>query len=113
MRENIVRPNIVVEILFTIGFLAVLKLVDSNLSSKVKSQKILNTQIAARQVILQILLCISGIDAIENRKIYETYMHFGQISYSGKKAQGLGHLKSESKPLYITSIVRKRYSQYT
>ncbi len=26
------------------------------------------------------LLCISGIDGIENFKIYEKYMHFGQIS---------------------------------
>jgi len=30
------------------------------------------------------LLCISGIDAIENCKIYKTYMHFGQISDIGK-----------------------------
>jgi hypothetical protein len=30
------------------------------------------------------LLCISGIDAIENCKIYKTYMHFGQISDNGK-----------------------------
>jgi len=35
-------------------------------------------------MIAVLLLCISGIDSIENRKIYETYMHFGRISYSGK-----------------------------
>jgi hypothetical protein len=44
MRENIVRPNIVVEILVTTGFLAVLKPVVSNLSSKVNTQKILSTK---------------------------------------------------------------------
>ena len=33
------------------------------------------------------LLCISGIDTIENYKIYETYMHFCRISYSGKITQ--------------------------
>ena len=27
---------------------------------------------------------ISGLDDTENREIYKTYMHFGQISYSGK-----------------------------
>jgi len=30
------------------------------------------------------LLCISGLDAIENLEIYKTYMHFGRISYIGK-----------------------------
>ena len=30
------------------------------------------------------LLYIAGFDNIENREIYETYMHFGQISDSGK-----------------------------
>jgi len=33
------------------------------------------------------LLFISGIDSIENREIYKKYMHFGRISYSGKKSQ--------------------------
>ena len=33
------------------------------------------------------LLFISGIDAIENCKIYETYMHFCRISYTGKMSQ--------------------------
>jgi len=30
------------------------------------------------------LLCISGLDDTENFEIYETYMHFGQISDNGK-----------------------------
>ena len=31
------------------------------------------------------LLCISGLDVTGYREIYETYMHFGQISDNGKK----------------------------
>ena len=34
-----------------------------------------------------VLLCISGIDTIENYKIYETYMHSCRISYTGKIGQ--------------------------
>jgi hypothetical protein len=36
------------------------------------------------------LLCIFGIDGIENCKIYKTYMNFGQISDNGKIVQVFG-----------------------
>ena len=36
---------------------------------------------------MYLLLCISGIDTIENYKIYETYMHFYRTSYTGKICQ--------------------------
>jgi hypothetical protein len=32
------------------------------------------------------LLYISGLEDTENREIYEKYMHFGRISYIGKKS---------------------------
>jgi len=31
-------------------------------------------------------LFISGVDGIENREIYETYMHFCRTSYTGKQS---------------------------
>ena len=40
---------------------------------------------------------ISSIDAIANRKIYETYMHFGRISYIGKSI-----LKGVKKQIFST-----------
>jgi hypothetical protein len=37
---------------------------------------------------VQLLIsAISGLDDTENREIYKTYMHFGQISDNGKIAQ--------------------------
>ena len=33
-----------------------------------------------------LLLCITGVDTIGPLEIYERYMHFGQISYIGKKS---------------------------
>ncbi len=35
------------------------------------------------------LLSIKRFDAIQSLKIYKTYMHFGQIAYTGKKSQVL------------------------
>jgi hypothetical protein len=43
------------------------------------------------------LLCISGLDDTENFEIYETYMHFGQISDNGKKYDISPRLNSELK----------------
>jgi len=53
------------------------------------------------------LLCISGLDDTENRKIYETYMHFGQISDNGKQSHGLILSNLEMISSYITRVTGK------
>jgi hypothetical protein len=64
-------------------------------------------QISAMEADYIYLLYISGLDAIANRKIYETYMHSGQIAYTGKLAQGLSSSNLSLKPLDITRVARK------
>jgi len=44
---------------------------------------LLADNLSTMEAYFKYLLCISGLDAIANRKIYETYMHSDQIAYTG------------------------------
>ena len=51
------------------------------------NQKVPNVNLSRMRPNNRFLLYISGPDDTGNREIYETYMHFGRISYTGKQSE--------------------------